>query len=466
MVNTENNWVKCLTVEQLKKIWEPGSSTITNWNQVDPSFPDVELELFGAGTDSGTFDYFTDEINGEEGASRTDYNAQRGRQRHRPGRRGLQGRPRLLRLLLLRGERRRAEGRRDRQRRRLRRAERRDRPGRHLHPAGPPAVHLPVQGVHDREPEVTAFVDFYVDNDAQIAEEALFIPLNAEQRKTAKTPGSAFDRLPGGPTTDPRGPACTVSTDHAETAPVDPGRSAGDSPCGASRHAGRDGHRAACSRPRSLSVVTTIGIVVAAPRARDRVLPDRSRSPTSSPAPSWAPRFEPPAYGVLPLVDGHPVDQPASPCSSPSRRPRRGDLPLGVRPDRARKSAQADPRDPRRHPDRRLRLLRAAVRDPGPAARTGLGLPVGTFNVLSAGLVMGIMIVPTVASLSEDAMSAVPQALRQGSLALGATRMQATLGWSSPRRSRASSRPSCSASPGRRRDDDRGDRRRAASPPW
>jgi phosphate transport system substrate-binding protein len=48
---------------------------VDNWNQVDPAFPDQGLKLFGAGTDSGTFDYFTDEINGEEGASRSDYSA-------------------------------------------------------------------------------------------------------------------------------------------------------------------------------------------------------------------------------------------------------------------------------------------------------------------------------------------------------------------------------------------------------
>ncbi len=55
------------------------------------------------------------------------------------------------------------------------------------------------------------------------------------------------------------------------------------------------------------------------------------------------------------------------------------------------------------------------------------GCQVGTFSVLAAGLVLGIMIIPTVASLSEDAMSAVPQSLRQGSLALGANRMRTTL---------------------------------------
>jgi len=74
VVNKENDWVTCLTVDQLNAIWEPGSK-VANWNQVDPSFPDVPLKLYGAGTDSGTFDYFTDVINGEEGASRSDYSA-------------------------------------------------------------------------------------------------------------------------------------------------------------------------------------------------------------------------------------------------------------------------------------------------------------------------------------------------------------------------------------------------------
>jgi phosphate transport system substrate-binding protein len=72
VVNTQNDWVTCLTVDQLKKIWEPGSK-VTNWKQVDSSYPDMPLRLYGPGTDSGTFDYFTDVIVGEEGASRTDY---------------------------------------------------------------------------------------------------------------------------------------------------------------------------------------------------------------------------------------------------------------------------------------------------------------------------------------------------------------------------------------------------------
>ena len=74
VVNVENDWATCLTVDQLNAIWKPGSK-VENWNQVDPSFPDESLVLAGPGTDSGTFDYFTDAINGEEGASRTDYEA-------------------------------------------------------------------------------------------------------------------------------------------------------------------------------------------------------------------------------------------------------------------------------------------------------------------------------------------------------------------------------------------------------
>ncbi|MGH3016721.1 MAG: PstS family phosphate ABC transporter substrate-binding protein [Gaiellaceae bacterium] len=76
VVNAENDWATCLTVDQLKTIWEPAAEgKVSNWNQVDPSFPDQALALAGPGTDSGTFDYFTDEVNGEEGASRSDYTA-------------------------------------------------------------------------------------------------------------------------------------------------------------------------------------------------------------------------------------------------------------------------------------------------------------------------------------------------------------------------------------------------------
>ena len=74
MVNPQNNFIQCLTVEELKAIWEPNSN-VTTWNQVRPQFPNQPIALYGPGTVSGTFDYFTDEIVGEEGASRSDYTA-------------------------------------------------------------------------------------------------------------------------------------------------------------------------------------------------------------------------------------------------------------------------------------------------------------------------------------------------------------------------------------------------------
>lgn len=74
VVNPANDFVSCLTVEELKRIWEPGSM-IDSWNQVRPEWPNVRLSLFGPGTDSGSFDYFTRAIVGEEDASRADFAA-------------------------------------------------------------------------------------------------------------------------------------------------------------------------------------------------------------------------------------------------------------------------------------------------------------------------------------------------------------------------------------------------------
>jgi phosphate binding protein len=74
IVNVENDFIKCLTIPQIQKIWSPESEgKVMTWADVDPAFPAERMELFGAGTDSGTFDYFTEAINGETGAIRTDY---------------------------------------------------------------------------------------------------------------------------------------------------------------------------------------------------------------------------------------------------------------------------------------------------------------------------------------------------------------------------------------------------------
>jgi phosphate transport system substrate-binding protein len=74
VVNPDNDWATCLTVTELKAIWDTGS-TVNNWSQVRAGFPDQDLKLFGAGRDSGTFDYFTEAINGEAQQSRADYTA-------------------------------------------------------------------------------------------------------------------------------------------------------------------------------------------------------------------------------------------------------------------------------------------------------------------------------------------------------------------------------------------------------
>jgi phosphate transport system substrate-binding protein len=72
VVNKQNTWVDCLTTAELKTIWNSGSKA-KSWNDVRASFPDVPLKLFGPGTDSGTFDFFTEKINGKAKASRSDY---------------------------------------------------------------------------------------------------------------------------------------------------------------------------------------------------------------------------------------------------------------------------------------------------------------------------------------------------------------------------------------------------------
>jgi phosphate transport system substrate-binding protein len=72
VTTNKNLTVDCMTVEQLKELWQQGSK-VQSLSEIDSQFPDTQLELFGPGTDSGTFEFFTEEINGEEGNSRKDY---------------------------------------------------------------------------------------------------------------------------------------------------------------------------------------------------------------------------------------------------------------------------------------------------------------------------------------------------------------------------------------------------------
>jgi len=76
VVNPKNTWCRDITTDELKKLWEPAAQgVITKWNQIRPEWPAEEIHLFGAGTQSGTFDYFTEEIMGKKGDCRGDYTA-------------------------------------------------------------------------------------------------------------------------------------------------------------------------------------------------------------------------------------------------------------------------------------------------------------------------------------------------------------------------------------------------------
>ncbi|MCC5626632.1 PstS family phosphate ABC transporter substrate-binding protein, partial [Nostoc sp. CHAB 5715] len=76
VTNSQNNFLQCLTVPELKRMWEPGAQgKVTQWNQVNPKFPAQKIGLYGPGTDSGTYDYFTQAVVGKEGESRGDYTA-------------------------------------------------------------------------------------------------------------------------------------------------------------------------------------------------------------------------------------------------------------------------------------------------------------------------------------------------------------------------------------------------------
>ncbi len=76
VISKQNTWAETMTVADLKKMWEPeAAGKITKWNQIRPEWPDSKIELYGPGTDSGTFEYFTEAVNGKAKASRPDYTA-------------------------------------------------------------------------------------------------------------------------------------------------------------------------------------------------------------------------------------------------------------------------------------------------------------------------------------------------------------------------------------------------------
>lgn len=183
VTSAENDFITCLTTEQLATIWGPDAEgTITTWNQVDPSFPAEPIELYGPGTDSGTFDYFTDEINGDEGVSRTDYNAS---EDDNVIVQGVSGSPNALAYFGFTYFEENADA--------LKAIEVDSGEGcvapsaetvqdGSYTPLGRPLFIYVNNASYSDNPQVAAFVDFYAQNDADIAEAAQYIPLNDEQR--------------------------------------------------------------------------------------------------------------------------------------------------------------------------------------------------------------------------------------------------------------------------------------------
>lgn len=179
VVNKDNDWATCLTMEQLAAMWAPGS-TVNNWNQIDPAFPDVPLRLFGPGTDSGTFDYFTDVVNGEEGASRTDFTPS---EDDNVTVQGVVGSPGGLGYFGFTYYEENADQLRavsiDSGNGCVAPSAETAQDGTYTPMARPLFVYPSVQAL--ARPEVRDFFTFYVDNDASIAEGADYIPLNEEQ---------------------------------------------------------------------------------------------------------------------------------------------------------------------------------------------------------------------------------------------------------------------------------------------
>jgi phosphate transport system substrate-binding protein len=184
VVNNENTWANCLTVAQLKAIWDKGSK-VNNWNQVDPSFPNEPLKLFGAGTDSGTFDYFTNAINGEEGRSRSDYSATEDDNVTVTGVSGTKGGLGYFGLSYLQENEGKIKGVQvDGGKGCVAPSTETVQDGSYT-PLSRPLFIYPSDKALER-PEVKAFLDFYVNNYQKIAEEALFVPLTEAQAATAK----------------------------------------------------------------------------------------------------------------------------------------------------------------------------------------------------------------------------------------------------------------------------------------
>lgn len=187
VVNPNNDWVDCFTVEQLNAIWNPGSK-IDNWSDVPGGdYPDVPLTLAGPGTDSGTFDYFTETVNDEGGASRSDYQASEDDNVIVQAVSGSEGGLGYFGLSYVQEN----EG-------TIKALPIENEAGECVEPStetvqdgsynplGRP-LFIYAKAASFERPEVQAFIQYLLDNNGQIAETALYVPLTEEQLAAAES---------------------------------------------------------------------------------------------------------------------------------------------------------------------------------------------------------------------------------------------------------------------------------------
>jgi phosphate transport system substrate-binding protein len=184
VVNPKNTWATCVTVAQLEKIWQPGSK-IDDWREVDPAFPSEKLTLYGPGTDSGTFDYFTEVIVGREGASRADYTASEDDNvivRGVSGEKGALGYLGLSYLGANKGKLKGVEV--DGGDGCVAPSAETVQNGRYKPLSRPLFVYVKRSSLD--KPQVQAFLEFLLDNEQSLARAALFVPLTASQLERSR----------------------------------------------------------------------------------------------------------------------------------------------------------------------------------------------------------------------------------------------------------------------------------------
>lgn len=187
VINPKNTWLKQATVAELKKMWEPAAQgKVTRWNQVNPAWPDQPIKLFGAGSDSGTFDYFTEAIVGKAKSSRGDFTASEDDNVLVQGVAGdvnalgyfgyayyAENMNKLKALPIVEKDGKPAVG----------PSEATVLNGTYQPLARPIFIYVNVKAIS--KPEVKKFVDFYMANAAKMAKEVKYVPLPAEAYKTA-----------------------------------------------------------------------------------------------------------------------------------------------------------------------------------------------------------------------------------------------------------------------------------------